>query len=281
MQHIFRDTIRHWKRHNAPRMGAALSYYAMLSFVPLLLLIVILASSVFSKELVQGTLMIEITKLLGASTAQYIDGILRTSSISDATFTAAVVSAVITLFGAVGVFTELDQDFDTLWDTPKERPVHQGLRANIWGYVHKKLIAFSFVPMLVVLLVTVIAVTIFFAILEHMAVLPGALLVLIQVMAPLALGTILCAVTYRILPERKLPWRVLLVGAFATTALFLIGNFLIVEYIKLIVHTDVFGGAASLVGLLVWIYYSAQVFFLGASFTYIYAHKRGIIPRRD
>lgn len=284
MTSLIQDTLRHWRSHNAPRMGAALSYYAMLSFVPLLLLLVTFASSLFSKDIVQGTLVVELAKVLGHDAAAYIGTILEGRSIQGLTVLTTVISAAVTLFGAIGVFTELDQDFDALWDTPKERTVRTTVWSHIWGYLHKKLIAFSFVPVLVCILVVIISIAAIFAALTRVVAFPDSVTMLVQivqVVAPLVLGTLLFAIVYRILPNRKLPWRVLLLGALATTVLFVIGNFLILEYIKLLVHTDVFGGAASLVGLLVWVYYSAQVFFIGASFTYVYARHEGFIPSGD
>ncbi len=278
---LIRETITHWRSRNAPRMGAALSYYAMLSFIPLLFLLVLLASALFSKELVQGTLVTEISKIVGSGAAEYIDTILRTKAIQDATLVTTIVSIGVTLFGAVGVFNELDQDFDALWETPKVRKPHTSALAAIWGFVHKKLVVFSFVPLLMLLLVIVISITLFFAVLEQSAVMPAGLSLVAQIIAPLVLGTVLFAVVYRILPNRTLPWRIIWIGAGVTTVLFIIGNFLIVEYIALIVHTDAFGAAASLVGLLIWTYYSAQVFFFGVSFTYVYARRKGIIAVRD
>lgn len=284
MKSLVQQTLQHWRTHNAPRMGAALSYYAMLSFVPLLLLLVTFASSLFSKDLVQGTLVSELSKILGTDAAHYIGEILRSRSIQGITLATTIITAAVTLFGAMGVFAELDQDFDALWDTPKARKVHTTFITTVWAYAHRKLIAFSFVPLLVLVLLVIIGVTVFFGAIERVVAFPDSVTLvvqIVQVVAPLVLGTALFATIYRILPNRKLPWCVLLLGALATTVLFVIGNFLILEYIKLLVHTDVFGGAASLVGLLVWVYYSSQVFFIGASFTYVYARHEGFIPSGD
>lgn len=284
MTSLMKETFTHWKTHNAPRMGAALSYYAMLSFVPLLLLLVTFASSVFNKDIVQGTLVFELQKILGNDAALYIGDILRSRSIQGITLATTLITAAVTLFGAVGVFSELDQDFDALWGTPKTPKTRTTFWASIWGYAYKKLIAFSVVPLLVLILVLIVGVTVFFGAMQKIVMIPDSVAILVQIVrivAPLILGTVLFAMVYRILPERKLPWNVLLLGALMTTVLFIVGNFLVLEYIKLLVHTDVFGGAASLVGLLVWVYYSSQIFFIGASFTYVYARRNGIIPSRE
>jgi membrane protein len=284
MKNILRATIAHWKTHQAQRMGAALAYYAMLSFIPLLFLLVTIAGYVFSQDLVRGTLIIELSKTLGPNVAAYIQQVLQADMVQHFSFPAAVVSAIVTLLGAVAVFAELDQDFDILWDTPKVRQTYNSLRSHIWALVHKKIITLSFVPLLTVLLLIVIAVTVVVGVLGSIVVVPHAVQVLVsitQLVAPVILGTLLFTTMYRLLPQRKLPWRILLWGGFITTILFVVGNVLILEYIKLLVHTDVFGPAASLVGLLVWVYYSAQVFFFGASLTYIYAKQKGLIPSRE
>ncbi len=275
MKNIFRETLVHWRTHHAQRMGAALAYYAMLSFVPLLFLLVTIAGYLFSIELVQGTLMIELTKTLGTSVAGYIDQAVRSVSIQQFSFTATAVSVGIILLGAVGVFAELEQDFKILWDTPIQPFKHkQTLLQHIWAVVYKKIITFSFVPFLALILILVLGLSALLSVLEiYMGV--------IQFVTPVVFGTILFAVVYRLLPARTLPWRVLLLGGVVTTVLFMLGNTLILKYIKLLVHTDLFGPAASFVGLLVWTYYSAQVFFLGASFTYVYARRRKLIPSRD
>ncbi len=284
MKKLLSDTLAHWKAHNAPRMGAALSYYAMLSFIPLLLLVVTLVSYLFNQDLVQGTIITELGKLIGRNAAYYIDQLIRSNTLQNISLTAALISAGVTIFGAIGVFGELDADFDVLWDTPQQPKVHHSVVDRVWKFFQSKIIAFSFIPLLALLILISIIITIFFgAIQSTVTFLPGVanLIELVRIFVPLVLGTLLFTITFRILPTRKLPWRILFRGAFITTVFFIVGNFLILEYIKLLVHTDVFGGAASLVGLLIWIYYSSQIFFFGASFTYIYAKKKHLIPSRD
>ncbi len=284
MKKLIRDTITHWRSHNAPRMGAALSYYAMLSFVPLTLLLITLASYLFSRDIVQGTLITELGNTIGRSAAQYIDELLRSQTSETISITTALIGAGITIIGAIGVFGELDQDFDILWDTPTQPSTKTTFWKKVARVIQSKIVAFSLVPLLALILLVSIGVTVFFGALQDVVrVAPAfvSLINLLQLLAPLGLGTILFAVIYRILPNRKLPWRIIFFGAFITALLFIIGNFLILQYIRFLVHTDVFGSAASLVGLLVWVYYSAQVFFLGASFTYVYAKKKGLIASRD
>jgi membrane protein len=278
-------SVRHWQSHNAPRMGAALSYYAMLSFVPLIILVISAAALLFSKDTVELALMHQLVTTVGSNASLYISEILHNTPLQDISFGAAMVSATIFLIGAIGVFSELDRDLDELWDvTPTAKKTHVSVIHKISAYLHGKIAVLAFIPLLALLLAVSIGLTFFMSIVQSTITMlaPLSILVpLLQFIAPLVLSTLLFTVMYRVLPNRKLPWKTLIVGALVTALLFMVGNILITQYIKLLVHTDIFGGASSLVGLLVWSYYSAQVFFLGASFTYIYAQYKGVTASRE
>lgn len=281
MKSLLKETFTHWNSRNAPRMGAALSYYTMLSFIPLCVLLITVVGLIFGKDVVQGALTNELASTVGQGAAQYIDGLVRSIELQNVGVFAAITSAVITIFGAIGIFSELDKDFDELWDTPRKQKGRFSWVASLIALIRSKIVALSFIPILVILLFGFILFTIVFGSIEsHIAFLPlfATLVHIAQIIVPLVFGTLLFAIMYRILPNRTLPWRVVFLGAFVTTVLFGIGNIGISAYIRLFVHTSVFGAAASLVGLLVWVYYSAQVFFIGASFTHIYAKRHDIIP---
>ena len=284
MTSLIKETLAHWKSHNAPRMGAALSYYTMLSFVPLLVLMVTVVGSLFNRDLVQGTIANELASTIGRNAARYIDTLLRSVEGQSISLFAAISSAVITIFGAIGIFSELDKDFDELWDTPRTAKKHTSWWVSLVSLIRSKIIALSFIPILVVLLFVFVVITLTFASIEaQVAFLPivAKLVTLAQFVVPLVFGTLLFALIYRILPNRTLPWKVVFLGALVTTLLFIIGNICILTYIQLFLRVSAFGAAASLVGLLVWVYYSAQVFFVGASFTYVYAKRKGLIPERE
>lgn len=277
-------SIRHWRSHNAPRMGAALSYYAMLSFVPLMLLVVTAAALVFSKDVVEYALMHQLITTIGPQAAMYISEILHNIPIADVSIGAAVVGASIVLVASIGAFSELDRDIDELWDVLPQPKSHVSLSKRIGHFFQTKIALLSFIPIFALLLVVSMGITIVLSFIETMLPSPSSvasIAILLQFAAPVVLGTLLFMGIYRIMPNRTLPWRVLFVGAFVTAVLFMIGNVLIAQYIKLLVHVDIFGGASSLVGILVWIYYSAQIFFLGASFTYVYADHKGAIASRE
>lgn len=280
MKSLLQETMTHWNSRNASRMGAALSYYTMLSFIPLFVLLITVVGMIFGKDAVQGAVTSELASTIGRGAAQYIDTLIRSIELQGLNLFTAISSAVITIFGAIGIFSELDKDFDELWDTPREQKRRFSWVTSLVALIRSKIVALSFIPILVVLLFGFMLLTIIFGSIEsHIAFLPvfANLAHIAQIIVPIIFGTILFAIMYRILPSRTLPWRIVFLGAFITTLLFSIGNIGISAYIQLFVHTSVFGAAASLVGLLVWVYYSAQVFFIGASFTYVYARRKGII----
>lgn len=285
MKNLAKKTIMHWSNSNAPRMGAALSYYAMLSFIPLILLIVSAVTILFSKDVVEYALMHQLVTTIGSNASLYISEILHNSQLQDISVKAALLSAITFVIGALGVFSELDRDLDELWRvTTKPAKKKLSFIKKMGAFVHDKIMVLSVIPLLAILLIVSIGLTLFLSVVQSsIPLLPpfGSLIALFQIVVPLILSTLLFTVIYRVLPNRKLPWHVLFMGGLVTSVLFGIGNLLITEYIKLLVHTSVFGGASSLVGLLVWIYYSAQVFFLGASFTYVYSTTKGIIPDSD
>lgn len=274
MTTLIKETVTHWRARNAPRMGAALAYYAMLSFVPLLIIVIMLAGSILGHELVQGTLSQYMTQFLGSSMTSYIEGLVAGAQEVSLGVLGTVISIGIIIIGAVGVFGELDRDMDELWDIPAQ-PTKQSLWMMLVQILRNKAVAFFIIILLAGLLFLSVGGSFVTALLAQY--LPDLLVVALQFCFPLLFATILFALIYRILPSYTLPWKTLFLGAFITALFLLVGNNLIALYLKFFVHTSMFGAAASLVGLLVWVYYSAQVFFLGTSLTYVYARRKGLI----
>jgi len=284
MHSLLKETLVHWKTHNAPRMGAALSYYAMLSFIPLLVLLITVVGSLFSTEVVRATIASELTQTIGKSAAAYIDTLLRSIDQAQLGVGAAIASGTITIIAAIGIFSELYKDFDELWEVPSTTKTPKPWYTVLKMFIRQKIAALSFIPILVVLLFAFIMVSLLLSSIEtHSTFLPifATVAHLLQFFVPLMLGTVLFALMYRILPGRTLPWNIVFLGALITTLLFIVGNIGIVLYIQTFLHVSIFGAAASLVGLLVWVYYSSQIFFVGASFTYVYARRMGFITARE
>ncbi len=285
MKHLISDTLAHWKKHNATRMGAALSYYAMLSFVPFLVLIIFLTTSLFDKTLIESTITHYFTLVLGKSSALDIEALTRNTSAGSGGFFTAIVSIITIVIGALGVFSELDNDLDELWQLPAK--THQkalSFGKKVLIIVKQKLASFSLIPVIAIGLIVSATAAFLLGIVQSVnafGLIGTATISMLQLLVPFFIGTALITLLYRILPNITLPWNALIKGALVTAGLFVIGNIFIGLYLKLMLNTATYGAAGSLVGLLVWIYYSAQVFFLGASFTFVHAKQRNLIPSRD
>ncbi len=283
MKTLVKDTFIHWNKHKASRMGAALSYYAVFSFIPLLVLLMTISSALFTTHTIQQGIAGQLTETVGPGASQYITNILQNNHFRSNTDLSSILSILVLIVGALGMFTELTSDLNELWEvTDAESKQHTSVYKKILAFLHSRTIPLLLIPLLAVLMVTSIGVTIFIALIKDSVVFPLTLVAsLIQVAIPLVLTTVLFMLVYKILPKRNVPWKILLTGGLVTATLFIIGNILIGLYIKMIGQSSTFGGASSWVGLLVWMYYSAQVFFLGASFTFVFAKSKGFIPSRD
>lgn len=282
--HIISQTWQHWKAHRAPRMGAALSYYAMLSCIPLLVLVISAVSILFKKDVVEIAVMHQLLPMLGTNASLYISELLHATPLKDVTIFGAVLSGIVFIIGALGMFSELDGDLNELWEMPeKESTKPLPFLRQVVQTIHKKIIPLSLIPVLALLLVIVIIITTLLSVLQSkLSILaPGNhFFALLQIVIPFVLSATLFALLYKIIPNRPLPGRAIIRGSIVTSILFVLGNSIITTYISLLVRINVFGGASSLVGFLIWVYYSAQVFFFGASYTFVYATKR-ITPSRD
>jgi membrane protein len=278
---LFREAADGWTRVNAPRLGAALAFYTMLSMTPLLVICVSIAGIVFGAQAAEGRIAGEIQNLAGPVGAQAIQSLLVHSAKFSGVL-AALVGLVTLLCGASGVLVELQDSLNLVW----------GIRASaggIKGLIESRFFSFLMVLgvgllLLASLLFTaaVAAVGKFFS---HFLPAPEIVLHLAGIVVSFLLSTGLFAFLYKVVPATRVEWRDVWVGATVTSTLFSIGKFLIGLYIGKAGVGSAFGAAASLVVFLVWVYYSAQVFFLGAEFTRVYANRHGsrapAAPLRD
>jgi membrane protein len=283
MKKIIDQTWQHWKKHRAPRMGAALSYYAMLSCIPLLILMISAASVLFKKDVVEIALMHQLIPILGTNASSYISELLHATPLKNVTIVGALISGLVFIIGALGMFSELEGDLNELLETPeKESVVRLPFFKQVNQIIRKKIIPLSLIPLLALLLIVAISVTTLLSLLQSKLsiILPGVhFLTLFQVIIPFVLSVALFALLYSIIPNRSIPRRAIMRGSIVTSILFVVGNIIITAYIALLIRIDIFGGASSLVGFLVWVYYSAQVFFFGASYTFVYATNTTTLSR--
>lgn len=259
---LARRAFAAWSEDYAPSMGAALAYYALFSIAPLALIITGVAGFFFGAQAARGELFAELAGLMGEDAARAVEGLLAHASRPASGVLAMVVGGAILLAGATSVLSELQSDLDRIWRSPASSGVLQ--------MTERKLLSFALVLVLAFLLVISLAVS------TVVSAFAGSWL---AHAADAALGMLVLmlgfAVVYKIVPRVRIAWRDVWLGAAVTAALFIAGKFLIALYLARAAPASVFGAAGSLVVLMIWVYYSAQVFLLGAEFTRLYSHEHG------
>lgn len=264
-----------WVADYAPSMGAALSYYSVFSMAPLLLVVISIAGLVFGEDAVRGEVFGQLQSLLGADAAQAVQAILASVSDKPAQgVLSTVIGLAVLLIGATSVFGELQDALDRIWRAPvRDRA------GGLWGLVRARLLSFGMVLgiafLLMVSLVMGAAVSALdkwwsgaFAGWELLA--QG-----LNVSIGFVLTTGVFAMIYKIMPRVQVQWRDVWVGAVVTALLFTVGRLIIGTYIGKSGVASTFGAAGSLIVVFVWVYYSAQIFLIGAEFTWVYAKTFG------
>lgn len=270
---LIRQTFADWSEDKASRLAAALAYYTIFSIPPLLIIVIAIAAQVFERSLVQQQIVSQITGLVGQTGAEAIEAILENASEPEDSLLAATVSIITLLLGASGVFGQLHDALNTIWEVqPKPG---RGLLGTLKDRF------FSFTMVLGVgflLLVSLIVSTLLQAFNELVsAALPSFLFVaqILNFLVSFSVITVLFALIYKVVPDVKVAWRDVAVGSLVTAFLFTVGKWAIGLYLGNSAPGSTYGAAGSLIVLLLWVYYSAQILFLGAEFTQVYANKYG------
>jgi len=271
---LIRKSVIAWVDDYAPSMGAALAYYTLFSIAPLLIIAIAVAGLVFGPEAARGEIVAQIQGLIGRDGAIAIQGLLKSANEPAQSIFATVVSIITLAVGATTVFGELQSDLDRIWRVPAPVQV-----SGIWSLLRSRLLSFGLVLglgfLLLVSLVVSAAIAAFgkwsYGFFEGRE----AYLHALNFGVSFAITTLLFAMIYKFMPRASIAWRDVWVGAAVTSLLFEIGKFLIGLYLGRTSVASSFGAAGSLVVLLVWVYFSAQVFLLGAEFTWVYSHEYG------
>jgi membrane protein len=270
---LVKQAVSSWKADYAPSMGAALAYYTIFSIAPLLLIAIAVAGLVFGVEAARGEVVTQLQGLMGDAAAQAIQHMLQSANKPDSGLASTLIGSALLVVGATTVFAELQDALDRIWRAP-ERDPHSGL----WSLLRARLLSFG----LILAIGFLILVSLVFG--AAMAALgrwigPGIQWELlaqgINFVISFALVSGLFALIYKLMPRVHVAWHDVWIGAIVTAALFTIGKLLIGLYIGKSGVTSVFGAAGSFAVLLLWVYYSAQIFLLGAEFTWVYAHRLG------
>jgi membrane protein len=268
---LLKDAGVGWSEDNAPRMGAALAYFAIFSLAPTLVIAIAIAGLFFSKEAVKGQFAGQVEQLVGPEGAQAVQTMLANADKLGSHSLPAILSVVMLFVGAVGLFAELRSAMNTVW---KVQPTgSSSILAFLRGYFISLIMVFLIAALLFLLMVANALLT---ALVEHFDQLKSSLgNPAVNWIILWLITTLLFAMIFRLLPDRPVAWRDVWLGATVTSVLFNVGSWLIGFYLVHAGVGSVYGAAGSLAVLLTWLYYSAQVFLFGAELTKVYAKSRG------
>ncbi len=270
---VMRCAVDEWFNHRASSKGAALAFYTAFSMAPILVLVIAVAGFFWGAEAAQGQLLSELRGLMGQQGAEAIQLVLAGAKDKDSGIWSTIIATVLLLVGATTVFAELKDSLDEIWQVPPSKD------KTWWVILRTRLLSFGLILVLAFLLMVSLVVSAGLAIVENYV---GGLwkdaTVLLKWLSHLIsflVIAILFGVIYKLLPRIKLSWRDVTIGALGTAALFTLGKFLIGLYIGNSGVASSFGAAGSMIAMLLWVYYSAQIFFLGAEFARQYALQLG------
>lgn len=277
LEHIWdliRKSIEAWVDDYAPSMGAALAYYTLFSTAPLLIIAIAVAGLFFGQEAARGEIVAQIQGVIGREGAIAVQGLLKSANEPARGVFLTAVGIITLIIGATTVFTELQSDLDRIWRVPAPEKGN-----GIWILLRTRLLSFGLVLGLGFLLLVSLIISAAIAAFGKWwgGVFEGweALLQALNFSISFAITTLLFALLYKLMPRARIAWRDVWVGAGVTALLFESGKFLIGLYLGKTSVASGFGAAGSLVVLLVWVYFAAQIFLLGAEFTWVYSNEYG------
>lgn len=271
---MIKAAVKGWVDDYAPSMGAALSYYTLFSLAPLLIIVIAVAGMVFGQEAAQGEIVAQLRGIMGVEGAVAVEGMLKAVHEPAKGVVATIVGIAILLLGATAIFAELQSALDRIWRVPAPKKV-----SGIWHLLRARLLSFGLVLGLGFLLVVSLVVS---AALAALGKWWGGwfdgwkvFLEILNFVVSFGILTLLFAMIYKIMPRANISWRDVWTGASVTALLFTIGKVLIGLYLGKSSLASGFGTASSLVMMIAWVYYSAQIFLFGAEYTWVYANRHG------
>lgn len=271
---MLRQMANSWLADYAPSMGAALAYYTLFSLAPLLLIVIAVAGMVFGEDAARGEITAQLRSLMGEDGAKVVQGLLASVHKPAEGVAATLLGAVLLFVGATSVFGELQDALDRIWRAPT--PV----RSSGWfSLIRARLLSFGMILAIGFLLTVSLVVS---AALSFMGrwlepVFGGwfAMAAATSAIGSFVLVAVMFALIYKVMPRVRVQWRDVWIGALFTAMLFTLGKWLIGLYLGRSGVVSGFGAAGSLVVVLLWVYYSAQIFLIGAEFTWVYANTFG------
>lgn len=270
---LFKQTFKEFGDDKATRLGASLAYYTVFSIAPLLLIAIAVAGLAFGREAAHNEISGQLGGLLGREAATGLEAILKAADKPKTGTFATIVGIVTLLFGASGVFMQLKDALNTIWNVPPKKA------AGILGFIKQRFLSIAMVLGTGFLLLVTLVFDAMISAMGHYLDqrFPGgeALLQTLQLVVSFALVTVLFAAIFRFLPDIHPEWRDVWLGTLFTAGLFVLGKFGLSFYLGKAAFGSTYGAAGSLVILLVWVYWSAQILFFGAEFTQVYARAHG------
>src|SRR5450755_2318436 len=270
---VLKETASGWDEDNVARLAASLAYYTLLSIAPLIILAVAIAGLAFGQDAAREHIGGELASVVGSGAATAIQSIAKNAHTPGTGIFSIVVGVVVLLFGASGVFGELQSALNTVWDVaPKPG-------RGVWGLVKDRFFSFTLVVGVAFLLLVSLLVSAALTWVGQVfaSSLPGGAAVwqILNFCISLAVVTALFGLMFKTLPDVNIKWREVWVGAAATAGLFTLGKFLLGLYLGSAGVSSAYGAAGSIVALVIWVYYSAQVLLIGAEFTEAHARRYG------
>ena len=269
---VFKETFKEFGEDKVPRLGAALAYYTIFSIGPLLLIAVAMAGIFFGQEAAQGKISAELGKVFGAEMAKSLEQMIQAAAKPKSGTIATIIGVITLMLGASGVFGQLKDALNTIWNVEK-KPA-----GGIKGFIKERFLSMAMVLGIgFLLLITLVVDTAISAMGTYASKFVGgeAVAHVLALALSFVVAVVLFAAIFRILPDLKIAWRDVWFGAGFTAILFVLGKWGLSVYLGKAAPGSAYGAAGSLVILLIWVYWSAQILFLGAEFTQVYARTFG------
>ena len=270
---LLKETLAAWQKDKAPRLAAALAYYTAFSMAPLLLILIAVAGLVYGAKAAQGQVLGPLSNLIGPQAAHGLGGMAQHAAKLSSGILASVIGVVTLLLGASGVFGQLQDGMNTVWEVKADK------KAGVMGFIKDRFLSFTMVAgiafLLLVALVISSALAGVNAALSHMVPVLAVLFQILNVIVSLAVYMLVFALIFKLLPDADVKWHDVWIGAGITSVLFTVGQLLISWYLAKQGLASTYAEAGSVLVLLLWAYYSAQILLFGAEFTKVYAHRHG------
>jgi membrane protein len=272
---LLKQTFQEWLQDKAPQLGAALAYYTVFSLAPLILVLLAIVGVLFRDDPAGAWNKItqQMSYFLDPSAVQVVQDIAQKASEPGKSTIATIIGIALAIFGASGVFGQLQDALNTIWGV-KAKP-SQGM----WGFLRSRFLSFGMVAGICFLLLVSLAIEALLKGFSHyvQSVLPGGMVIALAVylVFDFAVVVLLFAMIFKFLPDVKIQWRDVWIGAAMTAILFGIGKWLLGFYLGSGAAGSAYGAASSLITLLLWVYYSSQILLFGAEFTQVYAQRAG------